>query len=119
MWRWTREQPPSSIVLKNRRISMWAGDEVFDQGPFVREGRCPIQTHCVGSKSFRSHIKIIFPSEDVRVRKMKRLLQDDSFVVPVKTIAAGGAADVALVGPIIQDLEKHVPQAVDVDHEWI
>jgi hypothetical protein len=32
---------------------------------------------------------------------MKRFLQDDSFVAPGETIAAGGAANVALVGLII------------------
>src|ERR1051326_3646558 len=50
---------------------------------------------------------------------MKRLLQNDSFVAPGKTVAAGGVANVALIGLVIQDLKKHVPKAIDIDHEWI
>src|SRR5712671_4384504 len=111
MRRWTSEQPPFSVALKNRRVSMRAGNQVFDQSPFVGERGCAIETHSVGAERFRSHIEIVFPSEHIRVRKVKWLLKNNSFVVPGKAVAAGGAADVAFVGLVIQDLKKHVPQA--------
>src|SRR5882724_987350 len=119
MRRRTSEQPPFSIVLKNRRISMRAGNHVFYQSPLVGERSGAIETHCIGSESFRSHIEIVFPSEHVWVRKVKWFLKNNSFVVPGKAVATGGVADVAFVGLVIQDLKKHVPQAVDAHHEWV
>src|SRR5260221_10806816 len=117
--RWASEQPPFSIALEDRRISMRAGNQVFDESPFVGEGSGAIETHSIGAESFRSHIEIVFPSEHVWVRKVKWFLKNNSFVVPGKAVAAGGVADVAFVGLVIQDLKKHVPQTVDAHHERV
>src|SRR4051812_14627979 len=95
------EDPPFFVVVKDRRISMRTGNQVFDESPLVRERSGAIKTHGIGAESFRSHIEIVFPSEHVWIGKMKRLLQNDSFVAPFEAVAAGGAANVAFVGLVI------------------
>ena len=77
---------------------MRAGNQVFDESPFVGERSSAIKTHSISAKRFRSHIEIVVPAEHVWIRKMKRLLQNDSFIAPGETVAAGGAANVAFVG---------------------
>ena len=98
---------------------MRAGNQIFDESPFVGERSSAVKTHGISAERFRGHIEIVVPAEHVWIRKMKRFLQDDSFVVPGETVAAGGAADIALVGLVIQDLKKHVPEAIDIDHKRI
>ena len=80
---------------------MRAGNQVFDESPFVWKRSSAIKTHSIGPEGFWSHIEIVVPSEHVRVRKMKWLLKDDSFIAPVETVAAGSAANVAFVGLVI------------------
>src|SRR6185437_1921211 len=101
MRRGTGKEPPFSVVLENGRIGMRARNQVVHQSPLIGEGNGAIKTDGICSESFRSHIEIISPAEYVWVREMKRFLQDDSFVMPCQTVAAGSVANVAFVGLVI------------------
>src|SRR6476646_3372786 len=119
MRRGTSKHPPFPVAKEDGRISVHSGNQVFYQRPSVRESRGAIETHGISAQRFRGHIEIVFPAENVRIRKMKRLLQDDPLIPPSETVAACGAANIALVALIIQDLKKHVPQTIELHHERI
>src|SRR5947209_8822132 len=113
------EEPPFSIEKEDGRIGLDAGNDVLDANPLVRKRGGPIKADSAGAERLGDHIEVTVPAKDIRIGKMKRLAQDDLPVLPSETVAAHGEAYFAQIVAAVHHLEKHVPEAIHVKHEWI
>ena|SRR5438270_5509950 len=113
------EEPPFSVEKKDRRIGLDAGNDVLDANPLVRKRGGTIKADSASAERLGDHIEVTVPAKDIWIGKMKRLAQNDLSVLPSEAVAAHGEADFAQIVAAVHHLEKHVPEAIDAEHEGI
>ena len=115
----TGKEPPFFVEADERRVGVRSGNQILNERPLAGKGSCAIKPDGAGPQRFRDHVEVVVPSENVRIREMKRFLQNDLPVLPGERVMAGAKADFAQTGAVIQNLKEHVPQVVNAQHEWV
>src|SRR6185436_20697444 len=82
------EHPPAAAEAERRRVGVCALDERPLQLPLVWERGGPVEADGVRSERLRRHPDLAVPGEDVRIRKVEALAQDDPAVAPGETVLA-------------------------------
>ena len=98
---------------------MLAFEQFRDAGPVVGEIESFIETNGAGTEHFGDHVNVGLPCEDVWVREVEWLSENDAIVGPGERIVAGGEPDLAEACRSVHDFEEHVPGVVAVEHERI
>ena len=98
---------------------MRAFEQFHDLGPIAWKIESLVETNDVGSEHFGDHVIFILPFEDVWVREVKWLFENDAIVCPVKCVVAGGDPDLAESCFNIHDFEEHIPGVIAAEQKWI
>ena len=98
---------------------MHAFEQFCEAGPVIWKIESFVDTNGVGVEHFGDHVIFILPFEDIWIREVKWLFENDAIVGPVECVVAGGEPDLAEFRFTVHDFEEHVPGVVAVEHERI
>ena len=98
---------------------MLAFEQFRDLGPVVWKIESFVKTNCAGVERFGEHVILVLPFEDVWVREVEWLFENDTIVSPVEGVVAGSQSDLAELCRSVHDFEEHVPGVIAAEHERI
>ena len=108
------KQPPQLPIVKQRRVDKLAIEQGGNANPICRELASPVQVHRSRFAALRNHVYVLFPLEDIGVRKVEWFIKDHLLILPLKTIGTRGKCYVTFVVYTIQCLKKHEVRVADV-----
>ena len=114
------EHPPSILKIDEGRIVASAVREKSRfEHPLRRKSKRPVETHRPGGRCLWHHEYSFTMPEDIRIRKMIRLGEDNSVVRPGLKIVAVRERDLAKSGPGTEGFEEQVPALAGADEEGV
>src|SRR6266550_9229226 len=100
------------LKTKDRSVGKFSLDQPAGRGPFVWESHRLVELNGFEFQRLWNHVVLSLPRENVGVRQVKRLFENDLLVFPNPSILARRQPNFASVGLMIENFEKHVPAIV-------